>query len=75
MTKRWRVIDLLLSPQVKKDMGIIIALEVAVAITKRNIVGEEGTFLCYLVLHLQALHLPHQGAQDPLPQILAHPLQ
>ena len=29
-------------------------------------------FLCYLVLHLQAHHLPHQGAQDPLPQILAH---
>jgi len=60
MTKRCRVIDLLLSPQVKKDMGILIALEVAVAIERVSTEGE-GRFTNDLVpLHL-ALPRP-QGA-------------
>lgn len=60
MTKRWRDIDLLLSPQVKKDMAILIALEVAVAIERVSIEGE-GRFTSDLVPHHPALPRP-QGA-------------
>ncbi len=53
----------------------VIVLEVAVATIRKNIADEEGTSLPYLVLPRQVLHPPHPEAQDPLLQILAHPLQ
>jgi hypothetical protein len=68
MTKRWRDIDLLSSPQVKKDLEIIIALEVAVAIERVNTEGEGRCAADLVPLH-PALPRP-QGAQGHLLLIL-----
>lgn len=54
---------------------VVIDLEVAVATIRKSIVDEEGTHSHYLVLPRPAHHLPLLRAQDPLLQILAHPLQ
>lgn len=54
---------------------VVIVLEVAVATIRRSTAEEEGTPLPYLALPRLVLPPHPPEAQDPLLQILAHPLQ